>query len=231
MSETWRTGIGTAESALKGVPDAVKDHFCTRHRHHQFTSERCSTCSTIIRDSSCPNGYHASASYCVPMESAKFAMHRKGQGSCPSEYFSSDEYCVASSDKSKQAIARTGLCPTGYTASGNYCVATSDSSKLISLYCGRARPDTLQVATTVLRLRPKANWQFRDPGCAQAGFMQVVTTVWRRRIANPVRGPGGYSSTGNRCVASWNSRKFATPRSGPCPVGQHANGEYCVSTK
>jgi hypothetical protein len=75
----------------------------------------------LVRDSSCPSGYYSSGSYCIPNNSAKFAIERNG--SCPSGYYSSGNYCVASSDDSKLAIPRVNSCPSGYYSSGNYCLS------------------------------------------------------------------------------------------------------------
>ena len=75
----------------------------------------------LVRDSSCPSGYYSSGSYCIPNNSAKFAIERSG--SCPSGYYSSGNYCVVSSDDSKLAIPRINSCPSGYYSSGNYCVS------------------------------------------------------------------------------------------------------------
>ncbi len=76
----------------------------------------------LERDGSCPTGYSASGNYCVPGNSARFAIERNG--SCPTGYSASGNYCVAISDRSKMVIHRSGSCPSGYYASGNYCVST-----------------------------------------------------------------------------------------------------------
>lgn len=75
----------------------------------------------VIRTGSCPGGYYASGNYCVPGNSARFALPRSG--SCPGGYYASGDYCVASSESSRLAIPRSGSCPGGYYASGDYCVS------------------------------------------------------------------------------------------------------------
>ena len=75
----------------------------------------------IPRESSCPSGYYASDKYCVPTDSARFAIKR--DGSCPGGYYASVKYCVAATDSAKAVISRAGSCPAGWYASGNYCVS------------------------------------------------------------------------------------------------------------
>ncbi len=76
----------------------------------------------VPRHGSCPSGYYSSGEYCVPNNSARYALPRTG--SCPSGYYSSGDYCVASSSSSKLAIPRRGSCPSGYFSSGDYCVSS-----------------------------------------------------------------------------------------------------------
>lgn len=76
----------------------------------------------LIKNGTCPSGYYSSGAYCVPTQSAKFAIAKVG--SCPYAYYSSGNYCVASSDKSPLAMPKIGSCPSGYYSSGEYCVAT-----------------------------------------------------------------------------------------------------------
>ncbi len=77
----------------------------------------------VIKDGSCPSGYHSSGNYCVPTGSAARATIPK-VGSCPSGYHSSGNYCLASSDTAKAAIVKSGSCPSGYHSSGAYCLST-----------------------------------------------------------------------------------------------------------
>ena len=74
----------------------------------------------LIRNGSCPNGYSVSAQYCVPTESALYALPRIG--SCPSGYYASNNYCVGSSKKTTLAFIKKGSCPSGFHQSGQYCV-------------------------------------------------------------------------------------------------------------
>lgn len=76
----------------------------------------------VPRAGNCPSGYYASGNYCVPGNSARYALPRSG--SCPSGYYASGDYCVASSERSGLAIPRSGSCPSGYYASGDYCVSS-----------------------------------------------------------------------------------------------------------
>lgn len=76
----------------------------------------------IIKQGSCPSGYHSSSNYCVPSSNARFAIAKNG--SCPSGYYSSSNYCVASSDSSRLAVPKAGSCPSGFYSSGQYCVSS-----------------------------------------------------------------------------------------------------------
>jgi hypothetical protein len=76
----------------------------------------------LVRDNSCPSGYHSSGAYCIPSSNAKFAIERLGV--CPSGYYTSGNYCVASFTNSKLAIPRINSCPSGYYSSGNYCISS-----------------------------------------------------------------------------------------------------------
>ncbi len=74
----------------------------------------------ILRDGSCPSGYHASGAYCAPGPQARPVIERNG--SCPSGYSASGAYCLMGPN-GKPAIHRVGSCPSGYFASGAYCVS------------------------------------------------------------------------------------------------------------
>lgn len=41
--------------------------------------------------------------------------------------------------------------------------------------------------------------------------------------------PSGYYASGNYCVPGGNAR-FTLPRAGACPSGYYASGEYCVAS-
>jgi hypothetical protein len=75
----------------------------------------------VPRSGFCPNGYHASGTYCVPNNSRSGAAIER-DGFCPQGYYASGDYCVVNNTSSGKAIPRDGFCPQGYHASGNYCV-------------------------------------------------------------------------------------------------------------
>ena len=75
----------------------------------------------LVRNQNCPTGYHVSGQYCVPSDTARFALPRVG--SCPSGYHASNNYCVASHDGSTLAILKKGTCPSGFYQSAQYCVS------------------------------------------------------------------------------------------------------------
>ena len=75
----------------------------------------------LIKQGSCPSGYHSSGNYCTPSSpNARAALPQVG--SCPSGYHTSGGYCLASSNASKAAIVKSGSCPSGYHVSGAYCL-------------------------------------------------------------------------------------------------------------
>ncbi len=79
----------------------------------------------ILKNGSCPSGYHSSSNYCAPNnEKSPFSLTKTG--SCPSGYYSSGNYCLATSKNSKGAIYRSGSCPSGYHSSGNYCLSNKE---------------------------------------------------------------------------------------------------------
>ncbi|MDG4554915.1 MAG: hypothetical protein P9E24_11860 [Candidatus Competibacter sp.] len=45
------------------------------------------------------------------------------QGSCPSGYHTQDHYCVANRNHPPAAVPKNGPCPSGYHTQGHYCVA------------------------------------------------------------------------------------------------------------
>ena len=75
----------------------------------------------ILRNGSCPSGYHASGNYCAPGAQARPVIERNG--SCPSGYSASGDYCLMGAN-GRPAIHRVGSCPSGYSASGAYCEST-----------------------------------------------------------------------------------------------------------
>ena len=42
--------------------------------------------------------------------------------------------------------------------------------------------------------------------------------------------PSGYVSSGNYCVPSGNSSRFAITKSGSCPSGYVSSGDYCLAS-
>lgn len=74
----------------------------------------------VLKQGSCPSGYHQSDNYCVPGTNATFAIRK--DGSCPSGYHQSSDYCVAGKTATL-AIPKAGSCPSGYHQSGSYCLS------------------------------------------------------------------------------------------------------------
>ena len=73
---------------------------------------------------SCPLGYYAFGSYCVPSSSGntRGAIEKSGS-SCPLGFYSSGNYCLSSPSNDREAIQKTGnSCPLGWFSSGSYCV-------------------------------------------------------------------------------------------------------------
>ncbi|AJD58369.1 hypothetical protein [Synechococcus elongatus] len=75
----------------------------------------------IERQGSCPLGYYASGSYCVPGRQARPAVLKLGN--CPVGWYASGNYCLAS-QTARPVIPKLGSCPIGSYANGNYCVLT-----------------------------------------------------------------------------------------------------------
>ena len=74
----------------------------------------------ILKNGSCPTGYHASGKYCIPGKNAKFAIIKLG--SCPSGYHSSGNYCLAGKSAKAVILKAGSSCPSGYHTSGKYCL-------------------------------------------------------------------------------------------------------------
>jgi hypothetical protein len=78
----------------------------------------------LPRLGSCPMGYYASSSDCVPGRSGntRGAIEKVGN-SCPLGFYSSGNYCLSSPSNDREAIQKTGRsCPMGWFSSGDYCV-------------------------------------------------------------------------------------------------------------
>jgi hypothetical protein len=76
--------------------------------------------SPILKNGSCPSGYHASGKYCTPGKDANFAIIKVG--SCPSGYHSSGNYCLACNNAKTVFLKAGNSCPSGYHSSGQYCL-------------------------------------------------------------------------------------------------------------
>jgi len=75
----------------------------------------------LIKQGSCPSGYHQSGDYCTPSSSSAAPALPK-VGSCPSGYHQSGDYCLGSTANAKAAIIKRGSCPSGHHQSGDYCL-------------------------------------------------------------------------------------------------------------
>ena len=78
----------------------------------------------LPRLGSCPLGYYASGSYCLPSSSGSSsgAIEKSGN-SCPLGFYSSSNYCVSSLSNHREAIQKIGnSCPLGWFTFGNYCL-------------------------------------------------------------------------------------------------------------
>ena len=78
----------------------------------------------LPRVGSCPLGYYASSSYCVPSKSSntRGALEKTGTR-CPLGFYSSGNYCVSNPSNNREAIQKQGnSCPLGWHGSGSYCV-------------------------------------------------------------------------------------------------------------
>jgi len=76
--------------------------------------------SPLLKNGSCPTGYHASGKYCIPGKNAKFAIIKLG--SCPSGYHPSGNYCLAGKSAKAVILKAGSSCPSGYHTSGKYCL-------------------------------------------------------------------------------------------------------------
>ena len=77
----------------------------------------------LPRLGSCPLGYYASGSYCLPSSGSSRGAIEKSGNSCPLGFYSSANYCVSSPSNHREAIQKIGnSCPLGWFTSGNYCL-------------------------------------------------------------------------------------------------------------
>ena len=78
----------------------------------------------LVRNGSCPMGYHGLGEYCVPSSSSgtRGALEKSGNG-CPMGFYSSGNYCLSSPGSDREAIPKLGSsCPLGWYSSGRYCL-------------------------------------------------------------------------------------------------------------
>jgi hypothetical protein len=77
----------------------------------------------LPRLGSCPLGYYASGSYCLPSSGSSRGAIEKSGNSCPLGFYSSANYCLSSPSNHREAIQKIGnSCPLGWFTSGNYCL-------------------------------------------------------------------------------------------------------------
>jgi hypothetical protein len=86
--------------------------------HPELT--RAESLSPLLKNGSCPSGYHTSGEYCIPGKNAKSAIIKVG--SCPSGYHSSGNYCIAGNNAKSVLLKAGNSCPAGYHTSGQYCL-------------------------------------------------------------------------------------------------------------
>lgn len=66
--------------------------------------------------------------------------------------------------------------------------------------------------------------------CLLAASWPVSASPAAQPIAKSGSCPSGYYASGNYCVPSGNQSRFAMPKHGSCPSGYHSSGDYCLAS-
>ncbi|MDQ5908708.1 MAG: hypothetical protein QG599_801 [Pseudomonadota bacterium] len=78
----------------------------------------------ILKEGSCPAGYHTEGRYCVGNRGSDPPTAISKDGPCPAGYHTEGHYCVGNRNASpRKALPKDGPCPTGYHTEGRYCVS------------------------------------------------------------------------------------------------------------